>query len=76
MTHISNTRCPLFQFWSAYVPCDAQYLDAVQLTLEQIDLIKRLADLNPEHLTLVTSVKGKTLTKDLTFYRLNVICFI
>jgi hypothetical protein len=34
----------------------------VQLTLEQIDLIKRLADLNPEHLTLVTSVKGKTLT--------------
>ncbi|PNF37640.1 hypothetical protein B7P43_G11969 [Cryptotermes secundus] len=46
------------QFWSAYVPCDAQYLDAVQLTLEQIDLIKRLADLNPEHLTLVTSVKG------------------
>ncbi|GFG30659.1 hypothetical protein Cfor_01430, partial [Coptotermes formosanus] len=46
------------QFWSAYVPCDAQYLDAVQLTLEQIDLIKRLADLNPEHLTLVTSVKA------------------
>jgi membrane dipeptidase len=52
----------IFQFWSAYVPCDAQYLDAVQLTLEQIDLIKRLADLNPEHLTLVTSVKGKTFT--------------
>ncbi|KDR07676.1 Dipeptidase 1, partial [Zootermopsis nevadensis] len=50
--------CVASQFWSAYVPCDAQYLDAVQLTLEQIDLIKRLADLNPEHLTLVTSVKG------------------
>ncbi|XP_067009090.2 dipeptidase 1 [Anabrus simplex] len=46
------------QFWSAYVPCGAQYLDAVQLTLEQIDLIKRLAELNPDHLSLVTSVKG------------------
>lgn len=28
------------QFWAAYVPCGAQYLDAVQLTLEQIDVIR------------------------------------
>ncbi|PSN57694.1 hypothetical protein C0J52_00319 [Blattella germanica] len=28
------------QFWSAYVPCGSQYLDSVQLTLEQIDVIR------------------------------------
>lgn len=48
----------LLQFWSAYVPCEAQGLDAVQLTLDQVDVIRRLTDLNSEHLTLVTSVKG------------------
>ncbi|XP_034944079.1 dipeptidase 1-like [Chelonus insularis] len=32
------------QFWAAYVPCESQYLNAVQLTLEQVDLIKRLID--------------------------------
>ncbi|XP_063241954.1 dipeptidase 1-like [Bacillus rossius redtenbacheri] len=32
------------QFWVAYVPCESQNLNAVQLTLEQIDLIKRLID--------------------------------
>ncbi|GLH01400.1 Dipeptidase [Gryllus bimaculatus] len=56
----TNNTYDYYQFWSAYVPCGAQYLDAVQLTLEQIDLIKRLAELHPEHLTLVTSVKAKT----------------
>ncbi|KAF4523206.1 hypothetical protein B566_EDAN002467 [Ephemera danica] len=30
------------QFWSAYVPCGARDLDAVQLALEQIDVIKRI----------------------------------
>ncbi|XP_063241614.1 dipeptidase 1-like [Bacillus rossius redtenbacheri] len=48
------------QFWSVYVPCGAQHLDAVQLTLEQIDLVKRLAELNPGHLTHVTTVRGLT----------------
>ncbi|XP_015178844.1 PREDICTED: dipeptidase 1-like [Polistes dominula] len=32
------------QFWAAYVPCDSQHLNAVQLTLEQVDLIKRLIE--------------------------------
>ncbi|XP_029669565.1 dipeptidase 1-like [Formica exsecta] len=32
------------QFWAAYVPCESQHLNAVQLTLEQIDLIKRLIE--------------------------------
>lgn len=43
------------QFWSAYVPCAAQHRDAVQLTLEQIDVIKRLVRLHPSHLALATS---------------------
>uniref|UniRef100_A0A6M2DHR6 Dipeptidase n=1 Tax=Xenopsylla cheopis TaxID=163159 RepID=A0A6M2DHR6_XENCH len=46
------------QFWSAYVPCGAQGLDAVQIVLEQIDLIRRLSELHPRHLSLVTSTKG------------------
>ncbi|CAH0546421.1 unnamed protein product [Brassicogethes aeneus] len=45
------------QFWSAYVPCKAQHLDAVQITLEQIDVIKRLVDYNSQHFHLVKSVK-------------------
>jgi len=48
-----------FQFWSAYVPCGAAQLNAVQLSLEQIDVIRRLAEMNAQHLTLVTSVKGE-----------------
>lgn len=45
------------QFWSAYVPCKAQHLDAVQITLEQIDVIQRLVELNANHLTLVRSAR-------------------
>uniref|UniRef100_A0A1B0ABJ0 Dipeptidase n=1 Tax=Glossina pallidipes TaxID=7398 RepID=A0A1B0ABJ0_GLOPL len=47
------------QFWSAYAPCSSQHLDAVQLTLEQIDLIRRLVNLYPHHMTLVTTASGK-----------------
>lgn len=43
------------QFWSAYVPCAAQHKDAVQLTLEQIDVIKRFVKLHPQHLALALS---------------------
>lgn len=43
------------QFWSAYVPCKSQHLDAVQITLEQIDVIQRLVELNSNHFTLVRS---------------------
>ncbi|XP_068084343.1 dipeptidase 1-like [Anabrus simplex] len=45
------------QFWSAYVPCDAQYKDAVQLTLEQINVIRRLSD-SYSALQFVTTVQG------------------
>lgn len=57
----------VFQFWSAYVPCGAQFLDAVQLTMEQIDVINRLISLYNLDLQLATSVKGKTLIIFLTY---------
>lgn len=49
------------QFWSAYAPCSSQHLDAVQLTLEQIDLIRRLVNLYPHQMSLVTTASGKCL---------------
>lgn len=47
-----------FQFWSAYVPCSTQHLDAVQLALEQIDVIRRLVDKYPKQMALVTDSNG------------------
>ncbi|EFX77039.1 hypothetical protein DAPPUDRAFT_54823 [Daphnia pulex] len=46
------------QFWAAYVPCGAQYLDAVKQTLEQIDLIKRMVDRYSDYLRLAVDAKG------------------
>ncbi|KAK8729305.1 hypothetical protein OTU49_008755, partial [Cherax quadricarinatus] len=43
------------QFWVSYVPCESQTLNAVQLTIEQIDLIKRLINQYPQHLRLATT---------------------
>ncbi|KAG4072428.1 hypothetical protein HA402_004360 [Bradysia odoriphaga] len=43
------------QFWAAYVPCEAQHKDAVQLTLEQIDVIIRLTEKYSPQLTTCTS---------------------
>ena len=50
----------LLQFWVSYVPCESQELNAVQLTIEQIDLIKRLIDKYPNDLRLATSAEGKS----------------
>ncbi|KAL3280679.1 hypothetical protein HHI36_003916 [Cryptolaemus montrouzieri] len=47
------------EFWAAYVPCDSQYKDAVQLTLEQIDVIRRFTELYHPRLTLCTSSEGE-----------------
>ncbi|XP_004518746.2 uncharacterized protein LOC101461596 isoform X2 [Ceratitis capitata] len=33
------------QMWSAYVPCEALGLDAVQVAIEQIDIIRRLTEM-------------------------------
>lgn len=56
LTHIPFL---FIQFWAAYVPCEAQYKDAVQQTLEQIDLIIRLTNKYSNQLTICTSASGK-----------------
>ncbi len=48
-----------FQIWVARADCDSQYKDAVPITLEQIDVIKRFIDSNSDDLQLVTSIEGK-----------------
>ena len=45
----------------AYAPCAAQHKDAVQVTLEQIDLIKRLVEAYPNQLALVKTSDGELL---------------
>ncbi|XP_074142488.1 dipeptidase 2-like isoform X2 [Sminthopsis crassicaudata] len=52
------------QFWSAYVPCQTQDKDALLLTLEQIDVIKRMCNAY-EELEFVTSVKELNETRKL-----------
>ncbi|XP_069185488.1 dipeptidase 1 isoform X2 [Procambarus clarkii] len=46
------------QFWSVYVPCESQYLNTVQLLLEQIDVVKRMLAASPGETTLVRSSAG------------------
>ncbi|XP_069982056.1 dipeptidase 1-like [Penaeus vannamei] len=46
------------QFWSVYVPCETQYLNTVQLLMEQIDVIKRMVAASSGETTLVTSPAG------------------
>ncbi|XP_076029223.1 dipeptidase 1-like [Oratosquilla oratoria] len=46
------------QFWSAYVPCESQFLNTVQLLLEQIDVIKRMLAAHTNVTTIVTTPAG------------------
>lgn len=43
------------QFWSAYVPCETQYKDAVRQTFEQIDIVHRMCQKYPETFMFATS---------------------
>lgn len=43
----------------AYAPCLSQNQNAVQITLEQIDLIIRLVSKYPEHMKLALSADGE-----------------
>lgn len=43
------------QFWSAFVGCNSQYKDALRLTVEQIDVVHRMAEKYPRHFKMVTS---------------------
>jgi len=57
--HTPNLVSPVsYQFWVAYVSCKSQYKDAVEQTLEQIDVIKRLIQKYSDHLELVTTSDG------------------
>ncbi|NXD39100.1 DPEP2 Dipeptidase, partial [Copsychus sechellarum] len=49
------------QFWSVYVLCSAQNKDAVRLTLEQIDVVKRMCN-SYDELELVTTSQGDALS--------------
>ena len=42
------------QFWVAYAECEGNYKDAVERTLEQIDVIKRLVKKYPNDMMYVT----------------------
>lgn len=45
-------------FWPVLVPCGAQFLDAVQLTLEKIDEIQRTVKINSKYFELVDSAEN------------------
>jgi membrane dipeptidase len=49
MTDIPRLRAGMVgaQFWSVWIPVDVQGFQAVQMTLEQIDLVKRMAERYP-----------------------------
>lgn len=46
------------QFWVAYVSCGNNYKDAVERTMEQIDVIKRLINRYPNDMKYVTTADG------------------
>ena len=46
------------QFWSAYISCRSQYKDATHVALEQIDVIKRLIEMNSNEMAFVTDAQG------------------
>ena len=54
----SFTTLYFLQLWVAYAPCGSQHKDAVQVTLEQIDLIKRFINQYPNHLRFVNDSAG------------------
>ena len=43
------------QFWSVYVPVEESGANAIRAVLEQIDLVKRMAERHPETLELATT---------------------
>lgn len=55
---VLHTSLSAAHFWPVLVPCGAQFLDAVQLTLEKIDEIQRLVNIHSDHLQLVDTADG------------------
>ncbi|XP_037068900.1 dipeptidase 1-like [Pollicipes pollicipes] len=52
-----DRRLVTVRFWAAYVPCESQWLDAVPMSVEQIDVVRRLVDKYPHYLSLATSAQ-------------------
>lgn len=48
--------------WSAYTHCESQFKDAIQMALEQIDLIKRFTKMYDSLFNLCLSYDGKNTT--------------
>ncbi|XP_052806073.1 dipeptidase 1-like [Mya arenaria] len=46
------------QFWSCWVTCHSQYVDAVRLTLEQLDTIKRFIKKYPDTFQYADTAQG------------------
>ncbi|XP_052800383.1 dipeptidase 1-like [Mya arenaria] len=64
-TNLSHTDIPRLrkgklgaQFWACYVPCKSQYKDAVLLSLEQLDVIKKYVTRYPDTFQWVTTAQG------------------
>lgn len=47
------------QFWVAFVTCPTQHKDAVERTMQQIDVIKRLIQKYPNDLQYATTADGE-----------------
>lgn len=46
------------QFWACYVPCSSQFKDAIRLSLEQLDVIKKYVTKYPDTFQFVTTAQG------------------
>ena len=53
-----NIMCTISQMWSIHVPCAAQYKNAVQIMLEDIDAVVRMVE-DSGGSTLVTKPDGE-----------------
>ena len=57
-----TSACRLLpQFWSVYVPCGAQGLDAVQIALEQLDTLSRMVTRYPDLTALARTADGENI---------------
>ena len=55
---ISNRIMKTFQFWACYVDCKGQYKDAVRMTLDQLDVIKKFVRKYPDIFRYETTAQG------------------
>ena len=59
---IIQSNIPVFQFWSCYVGCTGQYKDAVRMSLDQLDVIKKFVSKYPDTFKFETTAKGMLVT--------------